>query len=193
MNKYETVMLETDRLILKKGTSKDCIKVYEYDLLKCRGIGGEDVIVKSDKEIDFIGDNPNAYYKECIEDKRYDWFIYLKDGSPIGNITADRVDENNNSIELSYNLHPNYWKKGYMTEAVTCVMDYLFSIGFDNIIIGYDTGNYRSKNIADKLGFDYFITNKNVYMKNDYSIDSIKMIMSKEKWNDINKANHSRK
>ena len=185
MNKYETVMLETDRLILKKGTSKDCIKVYEYDLLKCRNIGGEDVIVKSDKVIDFIGDDSDAYYKECMEEKVIDWFIYLKDGSPIGNLMAHNVNENNSSIELSYNLHPDYWKKGYMTEAVTCVMDYLFSVGFDNIIIGYDTGNYRSKNIADKLGFDYFKTNKNVYMKNGYSIDSIKMIMSKEKWKDI--------
>lgn len=185
MNKYETVMLETDRLILKKGTGKDCIKVYEYDLLKCRGIGGEDVIVKSDKKIDFIGDNPDDYYKECMEEKVIDWFIYLKDGSPIGNLMAHKVNEDNNSIELSYNLHPDYWKKGYMTEAVTCVMDYLFNIGFDNIIIGYDTGNYRSKNIVDKLGFDYFITNKNVYMKNGYNIDSIKMIMNKDKWKDI--------
>ena len=50
-----------------------------------------------------------------------------------------------------------------------------------------------SKNIADKLGFDYFITNKNVYMKNGYSIDSIKMIMNKDKWKDINKVNYSRK
>ena len=50
MNKYETVELNTENLVIKKGTRQDCIKIYEYDMLKCRGIAGEDVIVKSDKE-----------------------------------------------------------------------------------------------------------------------------------------------
>ena len=62
MNKYETVELTTENLVIKKGTSQDCIKIYEYDMLKCRGIAGEDVIVKSDREINFIGDNVDEYY-----------------------------------------------------------------------------------------------------------------------------------
>ena len=33
-NKYDTKELECERLVLKKGTSEDCIKVYEYDMLK---------------------------------------------------------------------------------------------------------------------------------------------------------------
>lgn len=54
---YDTVTLTTDRLILGKGTSKDCIKIYEYDLLKCRGIAGEEIFVRSEEPIDFIGDD----------------------------------------------------------------------------------------------------------------------------------------
>lgn len=45
---------------------------------------------------------------------------------PIGNIVADREDDNLHSIELSFNLHPNYWGCGYMKEACIIVMDYLF-------------------------------------------------------------------
>ena len=44
LNKYETTELKTNRLILKKGTSEDCVKVYEYDMLKCRGVGDIDKI-----------------------------------------------------------------------------------------------------------------------------------------------------
>ena len=58
---YDTVTLTTDRLILGKGTSKDCIKIYEYDLLKCRGIAGEEILVKSEEPIDFIGETMVIY------------------------------------------------------------------------------------------------------------------------------------
>ena len=97
---YKTKYLETDRLILKKGNSKDCIKVYEYDLVKCRGIAGKEVLEKVNSSIDFIGEDSELYYKECENNKIYDWFIYLKDGTPIGNITADRQIEDINSIEV---------------------------------------------------------------------------------------------
>ena len=54
LDKYDTKTLYTKRLVLKKGTSKDSIKVYEYDMLKCRGILGEEVIKKVKEPIDFI-------------------------------------------------------------------------------------------------------------------------------------------
>ena len=179
---YDTVTLITERLILKKGTSKDCIKIYEYDLLKCRGIAGEEILVKSEKPIDFIGDDEKGYYDKCIKNKIYDWYIYLKNGIPIGNITADRQIEEINSIELAYNLHPDYWRKGYMTEALNEVINYLFKIGYDNIISGYDIGNYKSKAIAEKLQFQDYKIKKAAYEKNGMSIDSVVMILNKENW-----------
>lgn len=177
---YDTVTLTTERLILKKGTSKDCIKVYEYDLLRCRGIAGEEILVKSEIPIDFIGDDDKEYYNTCIKNKVYDWYIYLKDGTPIGNITADRQIEEIKGVELAYNLHPDYWRKGYMTEALNAVINYLFEIGYDNIIIGYDTGNYKSKALAEKLNFQKYKILKDVYKKNGIPIDTTLMIMNKE-------------
>lgn len=179
---YDTVTLTTERLILKKGTSKDCIKVYEYDLLKCRGIAGEEVLVKNEEPIDFIGNDDTEYYNDCIKNKVYDWYIYLKDGTPIGNITADRQTEEINSIELAYNLHPNYWRKGFMTEALNEVINYLFEIGYDNIVISYDTGNYKSKALAEKLNFQEYKILRDVYKKSGMPIDTTLMIMNKENW-----------
>ena len=188
LKNYETKQLETDRLIIKKGTGPDCIKIYEYDMLKCRGIADDNKLVKANKEVNFIGDNPDEYYEKLAKSKMYDWYIYLKGNCiPIGNITADRENDTINSIELSYNMHPDYWNNGYMIEAVSKVIDYLFEVGYSNIISGYDTGNYKSKSFAEKLGFCYYQTIYNSYQKNNINIDSIQTIMPKEKW--LNKNN----
>ena len=45
---YETPVLETERLMLKRGTLEDYQKVYEYDFTKLRDINGEFDFVKQD-------------------------------------------------------------------------------------------------------------------------------------------------
>ena len=45
---YETPIIETERLILKRGTLEDYQKVYEYDFTKLRDINGEFDFVKQD-------------------------------------------------------------------------------------------------------------------------------------------------
>ena len=165
--KYNTVKLETDRLIIDKGTIKDCMKIYEYDYNMCKGINGIDKLVKLDIPKNFMGDDEEKYYNEdCFEYEMYDWFIYLKPNRiPIGNIVADREIKDINAIEIAYNLHPDYWHKGYMTEAVKEVIKYLYSIGYDNVILTYEEGNIRSKKIIEKLGFNPYketIQNNNI-------------------------------
>ena len=182
IEKYDTKELSTERLDIKKGTGKDCVKIYEYDMLKCRGIAGEDVLVKSEKPVNFIGDNAEEYYKECAKEKMFDWYIYLKDGTPIANVIADRQIEDINSIELSFNMHPNYWRKGYMKEAVSKIMDFLFDFGYDNIIVSYDSGNIKSESFARKLGFKDYKVMKNTYQKNGINIDTTLLIMPKDEW-----------
>ena len=46
--KYITPTLKTNRLILKKGTYEDYVKVYEYDFTWLRNIAGEFEFVKYD-------------------------------------------------------------------------------------------------------------------------------------------------
>ena len=186
IEKYDTKELSTKRLNIKKGTGKDCIKIYEYDMLKCRGVAGEDILVKSEKTVNFIGDNVDDYYKECAKEKMFDWYIYLKDGTPIANVVADRQIEDINSIELSFNMHPNYWRQGYMKESITKIMDFLFKFGYDNIIIGYDSGNIKSESLARKLGFKDYKVMKNTYQKNGVNIDTTLLIMTKDEWLKLN-------
>lgn len=183
-NNYETIMLKTKRLTLDKGSVKDYLKVYEYDFKKLMGIGEMTEFEEQDqnKIKSWFKGGINKYYKKLIKAHMFDWIIYLGE-EPIGNILTEDEDLKNNSIELVFNVHPNYWGKGYAPEAVSVVIDYLFEIGYDKIICGYLDGDIKSKRVLGKLGFKPFkIKYDAVEFEKNKLVDNYITIMTKENW-----------
>ena len=87
------------------------------------------------------------------------------------------------SINLSFNIHPNYWGKGYMQEALEMIINYLYSLGYDNIICSYLDGNTKAKRTLSKLGFKpYKIEKDFIKSSNGNLIDLYKTILTKEDW-----------
>ncbi len=187
---YETKELETERLILKKGTIEDYVKVYEYDLTKLRDIAGEFVYEKLDDNIirDWFDDDIEAYHKKHEKNHTFDWIMYEKEtNKPIGNIMADREKEELNSIELAFNIHPHYWGKGYIVETLHKVLNHLYQIGYDNVISGWDEGNKKSQRVSEKLGFKLFNYIENYWIKNGIPVATYETIMSKEEYQNTKK------
>ena len=184
--KYITPQLETERLILKRGSYEDYVKVYEYDFTKLRNIAGEFEYVKLDPEI-IKGYETYADEEENV----LEWIVYLKEKmTPIANIILDRYDEKMKSLEISVNLHPNYWRKGYMTEAILKIMDYVYNnLDIDNIVYGYAEENFKSEGLSKKLGYEYFNDFIEHYKRIDKDIKKINTIMSKERFNELYKKN----
>lgn len=180
-DKYDTKELITDRLTLRKGTSSDCINVYEYNMFKCRGACGKEIIEKDIDPVDYIGDNAVLYYEECAKNKIFDWYMFL-DNIAIGNILADRENSSENSIELSFNMRPDHWRKGYMKEGVSCVISYLFSLGYSKIICSFDSGNVKALSFLFNLGFSFSNIIHGAYIKNGVPIDTFVMTMTKDSW-----------
>lgn len=175
---YETPILETERLILKRGVKKDYEKVYEYDFRKLRNINGEFKFEKVDLKL--IEGFEEPY------DNSYDWIVYLKENmEPIANIVADREREEIRSIEIAFNTHPNYWRKGYTSEAIIEIMRFLFEKGYENIICGYSEGNFKSKGIGEKLGFEPYEVKENSWEKNGIAITDYVTILSRKKFNKL--------
>ena len=176
--KYTMPTINTDRLILKRGSYEDYVKVYEYDFTRLRNIDGEFEFVKYDKE------RLKGIETYADEDNVLDFIIYLKDSLiPIGNIVYDRYDEKNKSLEISVNLHPNYWRRGYITEAILYTMTYVFeNLDIDNIVYGYGEGNYKSKGVSDKIGFEFYYDKMEHYIRINKDIKETKTIMSKDKF-----------
>ena len=181
---YETKELKTNRLIMKRGELTDYLKVYEYDFTKLRDIDGVFSFEKQDPEKikSWFKGGIKRYFQKIKKAHMFDWIIYLND-MPIGNILTEDEDIEKKEIEIAYNLHPDYWGKGYMPEALACIMEYLYSLGYDNIICGYSDGNIKSKRVLDKLGYKpYKIIKDSWKSKSGNMIDDYKMIMTKEDW-----------
>ncbi len=170
-----TPTLETERLLLKKGTADDFVKVYEFNFTKLRDICGEFEYVKCDPAYAA----KFATYSEEEEDV-YDWILFLKSsGEPVGNLVADRFNPGMNSMELAFNLHPTHWGHEYMKEAVIEVCRFLFAEGYDNVIAGYDEGNRKSKRVQEKVGFEPYAVRENAWQKNGVPITTYELIMTK--------------
>ncbi|MFI3306962.1 MAG: GNAT family N-acetyltransferase [Mycoplasmatota bacterium] len=175
---YKVPNLETKRLFLKKANGKDMAKVYEYDFKYLRGYDG--IYKKVKQSCDIL-----SWYEDD-EENVYDFGVYLKSGEVIANIfTYNVVDD----VELSYNMHPDYWKHGYMIEAINEVIKFLFTVGYKEIIISYAQENSNSKGICEKLGFEYHSIIKDEHIFNGKSISLVKTVLSYEKYLEINKCN----
>lgn len=179
--KYITPILETERLILKRGTYEDYVKVYEYDFTRLRNINGEFEFVKYDPE------QLSGFETYADEDNVLDFIVYIKENlEPIGNIVLDRYDENMKSLEIAVNLHPTYWRKGYMTETILKVMDYVYTnLDIENIVYGYAIENYKSKGLSDKIGFEFLRRYTQHYTRISKDIIHEDTIMSKERFYEL--------
>ena len=153
---YETPHLETKRLIIDYGTIEDYVKIHEYDFNDLQNINGVTKLTKNNPNDirSWFGDDIESWYHKVELQNHYQMVVFLKEtNEPIGDIGFDRNNTENNSIEASCWLHPDYWGKGYMEEAMIKVMEFIFDKGFDNIVAGYVEGNNRSKRLQEKLGF----------------------------------------
>ena len=72
---YETPQLETERLILKRGTYEDFVKVYEYDFTKLRDINGIKEL-NTDRVYKIIERISVSEYKIDINSKNFNDYTY---------------------------------------------------------------------------------------------------------------------
>ena len=85
------------------------------------------------------------------------WGITLQgDDQLIGSCSFHHFDWGCRRAETGYALHPAYWRKGIMTEAVSAILTYGFAeLGLHRVEAIIDIANTRSKDLLLKLGFTY--------------------------------------
>ena len=63
-------------------------------------------------------------------------------------------DTQNKQVEVGYILHKKYWGKGYATEALMPIIDYLvYTLDKHRLVANIDPSNYPSIRLVEKLGF----------------------------------------
>ena len=72
----------------------------------------------------------------------------------IGDMGISFTNHNNMQAELGCTLHKDYQKKGYATEALKAIVDYLFgTLDKHRIIASVDPRNTASIQLIERLGF----------------------------------------
>lgn len=103
------------------------------------------------------------------------WGIYLKgEEKLIGTIGFYRLNLEHHRGEIGYMLHPSWWRKGLMQEAIAAILD----IGFDHyhfhsLEANLNPSNEASEKLLIKNGFEkegYF---KESYYSNGIFLDSL--------------------
>jgi RimJ/RimL family protein N-acetyltransferase len=85
----------------------------------------------------------------------FQWGVERKeDGRVIGTCTLFHLDPANAKAELGYALASAHWGKGYMTEALTALLDFAFAtLRLRRLEADVDPRNGNSLRILSKLGF----------------------------------------
>ena len=147
-------ILETKRLILQKVSLEDAsiILALLNEPSFIRNIGDRGVRTFEDAS-KYISNRLIASYKN------FGFGIYLvvlKDtGSAVGIcglVKRDGLDD----VDIGYAFFPQYWEKGYASEAAQAVKEYARNtIGLDRLVAITDPANQGSIRVLEKIGLKF--------------------------------------
>ena len=153
-----TVELQTERLLLRRLRVSDSGDFFtnlvnDKEVLRYTAWPYHETI---EQTVGMLTAWCGAYEKPLF----YCWGVEFE-GKIIGNLTVYRIYEDTNSLEIGYCFGKEHWNKGFATEAVKAVTDFLFSaVNAEKIIVSFASGNPASGKVAEKCGMTYVKTDK---------------------------------
>ncbi|RKV77218.1 MAG: N-acetyltransferase [Streptococcus sp.] len=145
--------LETERLVLRVRTVADAVDIFDY---------------ASRPEVSYPAGFPpvqtledEIYYLEHILPERNQkenlpagYGIVVKGTDKIvGSVDFNHRHEDD-VLEIGYILHPDYWGRGYVSEAARALIDLAFKeLNLHKIELSCFGYNLQSQRVAEKLGF----------------------------------------
>ena len=147
-----TVQLETDRLVLRRFTMDDAEAmlrnwandpdVTKYLTWQPHG----DIAVTRGVLAEWI-----AAYEQP---ESYSWAIEIKySGELIGSTSVVRHQDDIHMVQIGYCIGKAWWRKGYMSEALTRLVRFFFEeVGVNRIEARHDPRNPNSGKVMQKAG-----------------------------------------
>lgn len=147
-------VLETERLVLRQLQLKDAPQIYSYfSLDKVTEFYDLETFTSEEQAIHLI----DRLLLRYSSGKQIRWGITLKGSDNIiGTCGFHAIERDHYKVEIGYELHPDYWRKGIMSEVINIVVDYAFStMGINRVEAFYDPMNIASRRALEKNGFQY--------------------------------------
>ncbi|WP_438350704.1 GNAT family N-acetyltransferase [Paenibacillus sp. FA6] len=146
-------VLETERLILRQLRLEDAVDLYDY-------FSNDEVTefydLDSFSELKQAEDLIKIWNERYINLQGYRWGITLKtEDRIIGSCGFHKCSKKHFKAEIGYELTPEYWHKGIMTEVIGAVIKY----GFDELELNrieavIHRDNVNSRKLLEKSGFN---------------------------------------
>lgn len=150
-----TIPLESPRLLLRRFSPEDARSMYE-------NWASDPEVTKyltwqPHESVDASRSVIENWCEEYEKDNYYHWVIVLKaTGEPIGSLIAICKDDRIAMAHIGYCIGKHWWHKGFMSEALQRVMDFLFDeVGMRRIESRHDPHNPHSGAVMRKCGMQY--------------------------------------
>ena len=154
LNHKGTQTIETSRLILRQARIEDAEIMFhnwanDAEVTKYLTWPPHGNIEVTKKVLE-------SWVQSYEKDDYYQWMIVLKEtNEPIGSIMSNTMGRAQ-SAHIGYCIGKSWWHKGYMSEALKAVMDYLFDeVGYHRIESLHDPNNPHSGGVMRKCGMVY--------------------------------------
>ncbi|MDR2221400.1 MAG: GNAT family N-acetyltransferase [Flavobacteriaceae bacterium] len=154
--------LESDRLRLRLLKLEDAPALFDYfdkeEVLQYYDLAPFQRIEEAEQLI-------QIWNKRTTDKQGIRWAITSKDNDLlIGTIGFHNLSIENNRAEIGYDLHPNYWNKGYITEVISTILAFGFNtLKLHRIEAFIDPAHHASRKVLHKNGMqtegvlrDYF-------------------------------------
>jgi ribosomal-protein-alanine N-acetyltransferase len=152
MNHEGTKRIETDRLILRQFVLEDSEDVY-------RNWANDDEVTKfltwpTHPDTEVSAKVIKSWVEEYSKPDFYQWAIELKSmNEVIGSISAVRINEEINSVEIGYCIGRKFWKQGITSDALNALIKFFFEeVKVNRIEAKHDPNNPNSGRVMMKCG-----------------------------------------
>jgi ribosomal-protein-alanine N-acetyltransferase len=174
-------VLETGRLVLRQIDLTDAEAIFSIKSLP-------NVTGKYGRKPHFSLSRTEEYIKEIQKDyselNGLFWCIIVKESNLLaGTACLWNMDLESDMAELGYELHPDYWRKGIMTEALETVISWGFQkFELNRIEACPLSSNTASLGILLKLGFTIEGTLRERIKFNDVFEDQHYLSILRDEW-----------
>ena len=168
--------LETERTVLRPFRPNDLPDVFAFcsqPEIESVGWDRHQNVAETKAVLENWIKNPNFF---AIEEKT--------SGQVIGylHVQDDSEDGLPDVKELGFALHRDYHRRGFMSEIVPVVLDWLFSHGIQSVWACCFQNNLACKSLIEKIGFRFMQEGTFYFISRKKNIPSFEYCMTKEEW-----------
>ncbi len=179
------MILETNRLIIRPISHQDKNEIFKYRCDKETNRYQGWIPETIDDVATFIGKTA----KKINENETWFQLVIIEKETQkiIGDIGLHFFDHENKQVEIGFTLHKDFQNRGYATESVKRVVDYLFNdLHKHRIIASIDPENKNSIRLVERIGFKkeaHFV--ESLFINGKWVDDLIYALLEKD-WKKLN-------